>query len=55
MLTAQSIINNCYGNAGGINNQFCTTVNRDPATGLFADPAVLARLDAVAGRVLRGA
>ncbi len=40
-LGAQTIINLCYGNAGGINNQFCATVNRDPATGLFVRPAVI--------------
>lgn len=40
-LGAQQIINLCYTNAGGINNPFCATVSRDPATGLFAEPAVI--------------
>ncbi|NJS13725.1 MAG: TonB-dependent receptor [Sphingopyxis sp.] len=40
-LLAQTIINNCYDNPGGINNSFCATVNRDPATGFFAAPAVI--------------
>jgi outer membrane receptor protein involved in Fe transport len=41
-LGAQAILNLCYDNAGGINNQYCATVNRDPATGLFNDPLVIA-------------
>lgn len=41
-LAAQTIINNCYDNPNGINNPFCATVNRDPATGLFVEPAVIA-------------
>ncbi|WP_353207959.1 TonB-dependent receptor [Sphingorhabdus sp.] len=40
-LGAQTIISLCYGNASGINNPFCATVNRDPATGLFVKPAVI--------------
>lgn len=40
-LGAQQIINLCYTNAGGINNPFCATVSRDPATGLFLEPAVI--------------
>ena len=40
-LSAQSIISLCYGNASGINNPFCATVQRDPATGLFVEPAVI--------------
>ncbi len=40
-LTAQSIINLCYDSSSGIANPFCATVNRDPATGLFAAPAVV--------------
>ncbi|WP_260582838.1 TonB-dependent receptor domain-containing protein [Sphingopyxis sp. PET50] len=40
-LGAQTIINLCYDDAGGINNQFCATVARDPATGLFGDFAVV--------------
>lgn len=40
-LSAQNIINLCYDNAGGIDNPFCSTVNRDPATGLFREPAVI--------------
>lgn len=34
-LGAQTIINLCYDSPSGLNNQFCATVNRDPATGLF--------------------
>ena len=41
-LAAQTIINNCYDNPTGINNPFCTTVQRDPTTGLFVEPAVIA-------------
>ncbi|MFN3450962.1 MAG: TonB-dependent receptor domain-containing protein [Sphingorhabdus sp.] len=40
-LGAQTIINLCYTNASGINNPFCATVQRDPATGLFVEPAVI--------------
>lgn len=40
-LTAQTIINLCYGSATGINNPFCATVQRDPTTGLFVEPAVI--------------
>lgn len=40
-LGAQTIVNLCYDNATGINNQFCATVNRDPTTGLFNDPLVV--------------
>ena len=42
VLTAQTIINQCYDDPNGINNPFCATVNRDPATGFFVDPAVVA-------------
>ncbi|HEV2818562.1 MAG TPA: TonB-dependent receptor [Allosphingosinicella sp.] len=41
VLSAQTIINNCFDAPQGINNPFCTTVNRDAATGLFINPAVL--------------
>jgi outer membrane receptor protein involved in Fe transport len=40
-LGAQQLITLCYGSATGINNPFCATVNRDPATGLFNEPAVI--------------
>jgi outer membrane receptor protein involved in Fe transport len=40
-LSAQTIINLCYTNAAGINNPFCATVQRDPSTGLFVEPAVI--------------
>ncbi len=40
-LGAQQIITLCYDNPGGINNPFCSTVNRDPATGMFDFPAVI--------------
>ena len=40
-LGAQTIVNLCYDDAGGITNPFCSTVNRDPATGLFVQPAVI--------------
>lgn len=38
-LGAQTIINLCYDSPTGINNQFCATVNRDGATGLFDQDA----------------
>ncbi len=40
-LSAQTIINLCYDSPTGINNPFCATVNRDAATGLFVEPAVI--------------
>lgn len=40
-LGAQTIVNLCYDSATGINNPFCATVNRDAATGLFVQPAVI--------------
>jgi outer membrane receptor protein involved in Fe transport len=40
-LAAQTIINLCYDNADGINNQFCATISRDPTTGLFGEFAVV--------------
>jgi outer membrane receptor protein involved in Fe transport len=40
-LSAQGIITLCYDSDSGLNNPFCATVNRDPATGLFAIPAVV--------------
>ncbi|MDZ4139650.1 MAG: TonB-dependent receptor, partial [Erythrobacter sp.] len=40
-LTAQTIINSCFDDQTGINNPFCGTVQRDPATGLFTDEAVI--------------
>lgn len=40
-LAPQTIVNLCYDNSTGINNPFCTTVSRDPATGLFNDPLVI--------------
>lgn len=39
-LGAQTIINLCY-DSESLSNPFCATVNRDPATGLFAEPAVI--------------
>ena len=41
-LGAQTILNECYNAPSGINNPFCTTVNRDPTTGFFDYPAVVA-------------
>lgn len=41
-LGAQQLINLCFGSDTGINNPFCATVNRDPVTGLFVQPAVIA-------------
>lgn len=41
VLGAQQIINLCYDNPTGIANQYCAIVFRDPATGLFADPATI--------------
>lgn len=40
-LGAQQIVNLCYDSSSGISNPFCATVNRDPATGLFVQPAVI--------------
>ena len=40
-LGAQTIINLCYDNAGGIGNPFCATIQRDPVTRLFVEPAVI--------------
>lgn len=42
VLGAQAIVNNCYDNANGINNSFCTTISRNPQTGLFNVPALIA-------------
>lgn len=42
VLGAQAIVNNCYDNANGINNSFCATISRDPVTGLFNVPALIA-------------
>lgn len=42
-LGAQAILNACYDNANGIDNPFCASVQRDPATGLFIEPAVISR------------
>jgi outer membrane receptor protein involved in Fe transport len=39
-LGAQTIINLCY-DSPSLANQYCANVNRDPATGLFANPAAL--------------
>lgn len=41
VLGAQQIINLCYDDAGGINNPFCATVQRDPTTGLFDNDAAV--------------
>jgi outer membrane receptor protein involved in Fe transport len=41
LIGAQTIINLCYNNAAGITNAFCALTARDPATGLFADPAAV--------------
>lgn len=40
VLTAQAIINQCY-DSPTLANPFCATVSRDPATGLFLDPATI--------------
>jgi outer membrane receptor protein involved in Fe transport len=40
VLGAQQILNGCYDQAPG--NSLCSSVNRDPATGLFVPPALLA-------------
>ncbi len=40
-LAAQTIINLCYNNAGGLSNPFCAVTFRDPTTGLFANPAAI--------------
>ena len=39
-LGAQTIINLCY-DSPNLNNPFCPTVNRNPSTGLFVQPAVI--------------
>jgi outer membrane receptor protein involved in Fe transport len=39
-LGAQTIISLCY-DSETLANPFCSTVNRDPSTGLFAEPAVI--------------
>jgi outer membrane receptor protein involved in Fe transport len=41
LIGAQTIINLCYNNEAGLANPFCALVGRDPATGLFADPAAI--------------
>ena len=40
VLSAQSIINNCF-DAASVANPFCPLVNRDPGTGLFLNPATI--------------
>jgi len=40
-LGAQTILNNCYNDANGIDNPYCVSISRDPTTGLFNDPALL--------------
>lgn len=40
-LGAQQIISLCYDSDAGLASPFCATVARDPATGLFAEPAVI--------------
>lgn len=40
-LGAQQIINLCYDSPDGITNSFCSTVQRDPTSGLFVEPAVV--------------
>lgn len=40
-LGAQQILNLCYDADNGLNSPFCATVSRDPATGLFNEPAVI--------------
>ena len=41
VLGAQTILNNCYDSPSGLDNPFCASVQRDPNTGLFVEPAVL--------------
>lgn len=40
-LGAQQIINLCYDSPDGLSSPFCNTVQRDPASGLFVEPAVV--------------
>lgn len=40
-LGAQTILNQCFDDPGGIDNPFCASIRRDPATGLFVEPALL--------------
>ena len=54
VLGAQTILNNCYDNPNGVNNVFCATGQRDPATGLFIEPAVLSSGINFASRETRG-
>ncbi|PZT87161.1 MAG: TonB-dependent receptor [Citromicrobium sp.] len=53
-LSAQAILNNCYDNANGLDNVYCSTVQRDPNTGLFIEPAVLSSGINFARRKTRG-
>lgn len=41
VLGAQTIVNNCYDSPNGIGNSFCSTISRDPTTGMFNDPALI--------------
>lgn len=41
VLGAQAIVNLCYDSSTGLSNPACASISRDPATGLFADPAVV--------------
>ncbi|MFZ5747997.1 MAG: TonB-dependent receptor domain-containing protein [Pseudomonadota bacterium] len=41
-LGAQTIVNLCYDDPNGINNQYCSTIQRDPSTGLFVEPFLVA-------------
>jgi outer membrane receptor protein involved in Fe transport len=40
-LSAQTILNECYGSTTGINNPYCTTIRRD-ADGFFIEPFLVA-------------
>jgi outer membrane receptor protein involved in Fe transport len=42
-LSAQATITNCYESPEGLASSFCSTIQRDPATGFFVEPAVISR------------
>jgi outer membrane receptor protein involved in Fe transport len=41
-LSAQQVVNLCYDSSTGINIPACSSINRDPTTGLFNVPALIA-------------
>jgi len=53
-LGAQQLLNLCYDNNGGLNSTYCASIQRDAATGLFVEPAVLSSGVNYARQKLRG-